>query len=37
MLKTVSLSLYEVMKSYDGREDIYAPNNVYGVSTTYLL
>ena len=27
MLKTISLIIYKVMKSYDGREDILVPNN----------
>ena len=27
MLKTKSLPIYKVMKSYDGREDIKVPNN----------
>ena len=27
MLKTISLIIYKVMKSYDGREDIKVPNN----------
>ena len=27
MLKTISLTIYKVMKSYDGHEDIEVPNN----------
>ena len=27
MLKTISLTVYKVMKPYDGRQDIYVPNN----------
>ena len=27
MLKTISLTIYKVMKSYDGRDDIQVPNN----------
>ena len=27
MLKTISLTIYKVIKSYDGREDIKVPNN----------
>ena len=27
MLKTISLIIYKVMISYDGREDIKVPNN----------
>ena len=27
MLKTISLTIYKVMKSNDGREDIKVPNN----------
>ena len=27
MLETISLTIYKVMKLYDGRVDIYFPNN----------
>ena len=36
MLKTMSLTIYKVMKSYDGREDIWVHNNWMASCTSGL-